>query len=399
MAISIESLMEKLNEATKENNKQLMAEMDEKIKELTKIDPKDRPNDNVDTKDEEPKFKFLGEQLKAIADVEIKHTLDPRLVEAKAASGMNEGVGEEGGFLLQEEFTEGILMDAYNTGILAKECWNIPMSKNSLTMNLLNETSRADSSRRGGILTYWDTEAPTDAYTATKTKLRKVRLNLHKLVGLYYATDEVLADTTALGSLMKKLFAEDFGFKIDDAIVNGTGAGMPLGILNGAGLISEAKETDQTAATIVAENIIKMWNRMPAANATKAKWYINQDVMPQLMQMYLPAGLGGIPVFMPPGGLVTAPFGTLLGRPIQPIEQCAALGTVGDIIYADLSKYVLGQKAGGIKAASSIHVRFLYGEQTFRFTLRLDGQPLKNSAVTAYKGSTTRSPYVALATR
>ena len=397
MAISIESLMEKLNEATKENNKQLMAEMDEKIKELTKIDPKDRPNDNVDTKDEQPKFKILGEQLKAIADVEIKHVLDPRLVEAKAASGLNEGVGAEGGFLLQEEFTEGILMDAYNTGILAKECWNIPMSKSSLSMNLLDETSRADGSRRGGILVYWDAEA--DAYTATKTKLRKVRLNLHKMTGLYYATDEVLEDTVALGSLMKKLFAEDFGFKIDDGIVNGTGAGQLLGILNGAGLISQAKETGQAAATVEAKNIIKMWNRMPAANRGKAKWYINQDVEPQLMQMYVPAGLGGVPVWMPPGGLVSSPSGTLMGRPIEPIEQCAALGTVGDIILADLSQYALGQKAGGIKAASSIHVRFLYGEQTFRFTLRLDGQPLKNSAVTAYKGSTTRSPYVALATR
>jgi len=383
MKMTEEQLMEKIG-----------ATMDEKLKPLLEVDPKDRPDDNVEAKDEEPKFKTFGEQLKAIADVEIKHELDPRL---KAASGLNEGVGAEGGFLLEEEFTKGILMDAYKTGVLAKECWNIPMSKTSLTMNLIDETSRANGSRRGGILTYWDAEA--EAYTATKTKLRKVRLNLHKLTGLYYATDEVLEDTTALGSLMNKLFAEDFGFKIDDAVVNGTGAGQPLGILNSAGLVTVTKETDQTAATIEAKNIIKMWNRMPAANTSKAKWYINQDVMPQLMQMYIPAGLGGVPVFMPPGGLVTSPFGNLMGRPIQPIEQCAALGTVGDIIFADLSQYVLGQKAGGIKAASSIHVRFLYGENAFRFTLRLDGQPLKNSAVTAYKGSTTRSPYVALATR
>ena len=394
MAIAIESLMEKLNEATKENNKQLMAEIDEKLKELTKVDPKDRPNDNAEAKNETPKFDSFGQQLLAIKDWSTKHVLDPRL---KAASGLNEGVGDEGGFLVQPEFTDSLLMDAYETGILAKDCWNIPMSKSQLSLNLINETSRADGSRRGGLLTYWGAEAGTP--TAAKPSFRQAKLSLNKLFGLYYATEEMLEDATALGATMKKLFAEDMGFKIDDAIVNGTGVGMPLGILNGAGLISQTAETGQTAATVVAQNVIKMFNRMPAKYRSKAKWYINQDVEPQLMQMYIEAGLGGSSVFMPPGGLISAPSGILLGRPVEPIEQCAALGTVGDIIFADLSQYMLGQKAGGIKAASSIHIMFLTGESTFRFTLRIDGQPLKNSALTPFSGSTTRSPYVALATR
>ena len=394
MKKTYEELLEDFKKAAEEGNAKLREEIKEQLEALKKVNPKDRPNDNAEAKDETPKFASLGEQLKAIANVEIKHTLDPRL---KAATGANEGVGAEGGFLVVPEFTEGLLMEAYNTGILAKDCWKIPMSKNSLTMNLISETSRADGSRRGGLQAYWAAEAGTK--TASKPAYRQFKLSLKKLVGLYYATDELLEDTTALESTIKKLFAEEFGFKIDDAIINGTGAGQPLGILNGAGLVSQAAETDQTAATVVSQNIINMWNRMPAKNRKKAKWYINQDVEPQLMQMYVDAGLGGVPVWMPPGGLITSPSGTLLGRPIEPIEQCAALGTVGDIILADASQYALGEKAGGIKAASSIHVRFIYDESAFRFVLRLDGQPLWNSAVTAFKGSTTRSPYVALETR
>jgi len=374
--------------------KQIGDKMDEKLKTLTSIDTSTRPKDEAKAKDEAPKFKSFGEQLQAVAKFEIKHELDPRL---KAASGLNEGVGAEGGFLVEEEFTSGLLMDAYETGKLAKDCWNVPMSKQALNMNLIDETSRADGSRRGGLLTYWAAEAGTTI--ATKPKFRQVKLSLNKLFGLYYATDEMLEDGMALGATMQKLFAEDFGFKIDDGIINGTGAGQLLGILNGAGLVTQAKETDQTAATVNAQNVIKMWNRMPAQNRSKAKWYINQDVEPQLMQMYAEAGLGGVPVWMPPGGLIASPSGTLLGRPVEPIEQCSALGTAGDIILADMSQYVLGQKAGGIKAAASIHVQFLTGEQTFRFTLRIDGQPLKNSAMTPFKGSTTRSPYVTLIAR
>jgi len=96
---------------------------------------------------------------------------------------------------------------------------------------------------------------------------------------------------------------------------------------------------------------------------------------------------------------VSSPNGILLGRPVEPIEQCSALGTAGDIILTDLSEYALGQKSGGIKAAASIHVQFLTGQQVFRFTLRLDGQPVKNSAMTPFKGTTTRSPYVTLIAR
>jgi HK97 family phage major capsid protein len=101
---------------------------------------------------------------------------------------------------------------------------------------------------------------------------------------------------------------------------------------------------------------------------------------------------------MPAGGLSQSPYNTILGRPVIPIEQCATLGTVGDIIFADLRGYVLATK-GGIQADMSIHVKFVYDESVFRFVMRLDGQPLRESALTPYKGSSTLSHFVALATR
>jgi len=56
-------------------------------------------------------------------------------------------------------------------------------------------------------------------------------------------------------------------------------------------------------------------------------------------------------------------------------------------------------KKGGMQADSSIHVAFLTGEQAFRFTLRLDGQPFWKSPLTPYKGTTTVSPFVVLQNR
>jgi len=223
-------------------------------------------------------------------------------------------------------------------------------------------------------------------------------------MGLNYATSEVLADASALQGITTQGFGEEFAFMIDDAIINGTGAGMPLGVRNCAALKSTTIEAGQDADTVVAENIASMWNNMPAKNRLKAKWYIIQDVEPQLFKMGYKMGTAAIPVFMPPaaagsGGLIGSQNGTLFNRPIQTIEQCQALGDEGDILFLDLSQYLIIEKSGGLNSAASMHVQFLTDQMAFRFTYRLDGQPLWHNTITAYNSGATRSPYVTLAVR
>ena len=51
------------------------------------------------------------------------------------------------------------------------------------------------------------------------------------MTGLAAVTDELLADAGALENILSQAFAEEIGFKLDDAIINGDGAGKPLGVL------------------------------------------------------------------------------------------------------------------------------------------------------------------------
>ena len=343
-------------------------------------------------------FTSLGQQMAAVFHAgQPGGTVDPRLF--NAASGLNESVPSEGGFLVQQDFATELLQDAIATGTLAPKCSKVTISgnSNSTKINGLDETSRA-SSRYGGIVSYWEGEA--DKITGTKPKFRQIELNLKKLTGLCYATDENLADATQLESIIRDSFRGEFGFKIDDGIINGTGAGQPLGILNAGCLVSVAKEAGQSAKTIMAENIIKMYSRIFASSYANAAWYINQDTLPQLLTMSISVGTGGIPVYLPPGNtLVNAPGGALMGLPVFPIEQCATLGTQGDVILADFKNgYKLAEK-GGIQSAVSIHVRFEYAESVFRFIVRIDGQPVRATALTPYKGSSTLSHFIALDTR
>jgi HK97 family phage major capsid protein len=347
------------------------------------------------------RFNSLGEQLASVVRAGMPGgNVDPRLKNVRAASGLNETVPSDGGFLVQQDFSNDLLKQVFQTGILASKCRRIPISGNSngIKINGIDETSRA-SNRSGGILGYWEEEAAQKS--ATKPKFRKIELNLHKLIGLCYATDELLSDASALEGVIRDGFISEFGFLLDDAIVNGTGAGQPLGILNSGSLVSVSKESGQKAATIVAENVIKMYSRLFATSRPNAVWLINQNIEPQLFTMSLAVGTGGIPIYMPAGGLSGQPYGTLFGRPVIAIEQAATLGTVGDIILADLnSGYILAEK-GGIQSDMSIHVRFVYDESVFRFVLRVAGQPVRSSALTPYKGgsSYTQSHFVALETR
>lgn len=349
---------------------------------------------------EPDKFKSFGEFLGAVAMAEKSgmRNVDNRLL-TKAASGLSEGMPEDGGFLVQTDHVTELLQRTYENAVLAPRCRKFPISANanSMTINANAETSRANGARWGGIRLYWENEA--DQHSASKPALRKMRLNLHKVSGLYYATDELLADSSALESWVSQGFAEEFAFEIDKAILSGTGAGQPLGILNAACLVSVSAETGQAATTIVAENVVKMWSRLWARSRQNAIWLYNQDIEPQLHTMVLNVGTGGVPLYMPAGGLSGQPYATLYGRPCVAIEQASTLGTVGDIVLADMSQYLLADK-GGMQSASSVHVRFLYDEMTYKFTYRVDGMPSWNSALTPYTGSgNTLSPFVALATR
>ena len=344
----------------------------------------------------EPGLAGFTNMTKAIGGAKIGSLAQARM-NVKAATGLSEGVPSAGGFLVGTDRNATIMARVYNTGEILRRVDMVPISANSNGMTFYgeDETSRATGSRRGGIRAYHAAEASEK--TASKPKFREMALKLQKIIGLVYATDELLADARALEGWIMNNLPEELRFVAEDDIINGTGAGMALGILNSGCLVSVAKESGQTAATIVAENISKMWARR-WIGARDYIWLINQDVEPELDNLNLAVGTGGSLVYMPPGGLADAPYGRIKGRSVITVEYCATLGTVGDIILASMGEYQSIEK-GGIEAASSIHVRFVYDEQVFRFVMRTDGQPKWSSVLTPFKGTNTVSPFVALAAR
>lgn len=328
---------------------------------------------------------------------------DERLLIGAAVTGMGQNVGPDGGYLVPPSFSSKI-WDGLNTSpenLLAR-CDQYTVEGESLTFPANAETSRATGSRYGGIRGYWIAEA--GQITSSAPKFRQVKIEPQQLAVLVYVTEKLLKNSPiALDQYLTRAATDEIMFLVSDGIINGTGSGQPKGILAGTAettscRVSVSKETGQAAATIVTENINKMWARMHAKARANAVWFINQDIEPQLEKLSANVGTGGVPVYLPPGGIADTPNARLKGRPVIPIEFCPTLGTEGDIILADLSAYCAGVR-GGVESAISMHLRFDYAESAFRFMFEADGQPWLAAPITPFKGTAKQSPFVTLATR
>ena len=362
--------------------------------------PVDKPNPHIEvgeTREALRPFNSFGEQMQVIArSMSPGGQTDVRLL--KRSEGLNENISSEGGFLLQQDFAKGLLDNGFQSSEIAKRCKKIKIGKNSnsVKLNGFDETSRTDGSRFGGVRSYWLEEGGEKL--ASKPKFRQIELSLKKLIGLCYTTDELLQDAAVLDSVLRAAFSDEIAFRVDDAIVSGDGIGRPLGVMNCGSLVTVDKEAGQVANTFNYENVLKLWCRLIASSRKNACWYLSQTVEQQLYGLSLAVGTGGGPVYLPAGGASSAPFATLFGRPVVPIEQCSALGTVGDVILGDFSKYLLADK-GGIATDISMHVRFVFDENCYRFVYRCDGQPMLQNSISPFKGSDSQSHFVALATR
>ncbi len=228
---------------------------------------------------------------------------------------------------------------------------------------------------------------------------REIKFTPHELYVFAYISDKLLRNSPGTASMiLERGAADEIAFKIGDAIIEGDGLGKPMGILNAVATISVAKETGQPAATIQPVNIRKMMSRVHVNFRDNLKWFVNPDVVPVLEGMEFPVGVGGIPAYLPPGGLSDTPYSRLYGREVIPIEYCSTVGTVGDIILANFSAY--GAAIKGIADASySMHLKFDFAQTAYRIIFEMDGQPWMNSAITPFKGSNTTSAFVTLATR
>jgi HK97 family phage major capsid protein len=339
-------------------------------------------------KPEDPKggFASLGEFAVAVKTLAVSggREVDQRILAAAPSTSGNEGAGADGGILVPTEFRTAIYQKVMGELNLADRTDKQITSSNNMVLPA-DEGTPWDNAT--GIRCFWENELAQ--LTQSKPALEPKAIRLNKLTALVPISEELLDDAPALNGWLSTRVPVKMRARINTAIVRGTGAGQPLGMLNSPSKITVAAVGGQGANTVIQANISAMWARLFSECRGDAVWLINQEIEPQLDVLAIPGTGSPVPLYMPQGGLSASPFATLKGRPVLPMQACSALGTEGDIILTSLAQYLTMTKGTDIKTDVSMHLFFDAAAMAFRFILRIAGQPWWAKPITPENGNAT----------
>lgn len=325
-------------------------------------------------------------RLKAVYGSEVVETIRSRRSKSRGKD-LSGDTGAAGAYLIPPEYVPEILTVDPMEAIVRPRAHIQPMAGDTLKIPRLSVTAQPSAGSTyffGGVLAYWTEEA--EETTETEPGFKQMELRAHKLGGHTQITEELYDDEgVGLSALLRRLFGGAITWVEDYSMIRGTGGGQPLGILEADCLLTQARAT---ADEFALEDAANMLGKFMPQSFGKGVWIMNITVLPQLIQLsdgtnvvWIPNAREGLPI-------------TLFGMPVLFTDKTPALGTEGDVILADWSYYVLGDRQR-LAIAASEHYDFLKGLITVRFTHRVDGQPWLDGAV--YIDDTNQiSPFVAL---
>lgn len=336
-------------------------------------------------------FDSLAEYALAVRAASIPSAApDMRLVRAAATTYGNESSGPDGGFAVPIAYAEEIISALGSEDSILSRCRTLPTRNNSLGVPV-DQTPPWSSA---GVAADWEGEGLVGSQSKPKLDFQQYRLA--RLKALVPVSDELDQDANALSAYLTWKFSDAVLWKANDAIINGLGTGMPLGILHAPGTIVVAKETSQAATTINTANLRAMRRRLLSSSQARAVWLCNPDSLDTLEALLMDTGA---PAYIPNNGTIGAPGGYLMGRPVIFTEACQPIGSVGDIVLGDLSGYLAVLREGGPQIDVSMHLWFDQDMSAYRLLFRMAGQPLLSEPVTPPNSSVTRSHFVALEAR
>lgn len=329
-------------------------------------------------------FKNASEFLEVISSGRF----DSRLVRAS----MVEGQPSAGGFSVPDEFAAQWLDTALEEEIIRPRAVVWPMKSPTRKVPGWDANDHTDGSLFGGFTIQWLVEEGTG--TKQTGKLRLVELNAKKGAIYCDVSNELVSDGLGFEAQLEEALKKSLAYGLDYNFLNGQGASGPLGIRNDPALISVSKETGQGSATILYENLTKMWARMYGPCRKRAVWICNADCIPQLMTVSISIGTAGsaVPIFSEKDGQYR-----IFGRPVLFSEHMPTVGSENDILLVDLSQYAVGLRKE-ISLDKSNIPGWTQDLMSYRVLVRVDGQGTWNTYITPRNGS-TQSWCVSLAER
>ena len=321
----------------------------------------------------------------------------PRNLQAAVGSDEQGGYSDPyGGYAKPTTMLPGLLSRGTDADPTVGRTTMVPMA--SPTVKILARTDSTHTSSVSGGFTV-ARKAETAAAAASRMEMELVTLEASTLMGLAYATEEILTDSAiTFVALIQAGFGEQVAFHMLHEKLFGLGGTEYIGAA-AAGNGSRISATRDTASRVMGTDVLAM--RARCWGYGNAIWIANQDIYGEIARLGAAAydaegttPLSGSNALFFPNLQGDAPD-RLLGRPIFFSESAETLGTTGDLILANFSQYLEGLYQP-LQSAESMHVRFVNHERAFKFWLRNAGAPWWRAALTPRESTTTLSPFVVL---
>lgn len=339
----------------------------------------------------DPQVKSFGDFL-----VAVKRRDHKRIEQVYGVKALTTTDANAGGALVPPEYNARLLQQARAIDPFAQLGANgpleIPMESRTLQLPILDYSvapATGATAHVAGMATYWVEEGGTVQETEPKTRL--LTLTAHKLAAYVPASNELVEDSAmALEELLTNLFARAYVSRKVHAFLRGTGVGQPRGVLNHPATIGVTRGTGTQIYD--PDDLLYMLARLAPECQQRAVWFAHPFARRYLATVKIDGGdayaWGDIRTGLPD---------TLLGRPVYYVDFMPQPGAAGDLLLADWTFYLFGNRQA-FTVAYSDQVRFLQRQTVWLIEARFDGQPMLNAPMILGDGagSNTVSPFVQL---
>lgn len=185
---------------------------------------------------------------------------------------LSEGVDANGGYLVPEEYDRRLIDVLSEENVMRSLGTNITTSGEH-KINIAATKPAAAWIEEGGALTFGD------------AAFDQIILDAHKLHVAIKVTEELLYDNAfGLENYIIQQFGKALANAEEDAFINGTGKGQPLGILAATGG-AEVGVTAKSATAVTADEIIDLIHSLKRPYRKNAKFLINDQTLAAIRKL------------------------------------------------------------------------------------------------------------------
>ena len=329
-------------------------------------------------------FESIGQFMCAVRFNPNDQRLDWHEPDIRGEQSM--GTGSEGGFAVPRQFRPGLLEVAQAPSAVRPRAMVIPAGDppdSEISMAALDQGS--SKNMYGGVEVSWIAEGASKPETSAS--LREVRLTPQEVAGFITVTDKLLRNWQASSAILNRLLGGAIVASEEDAFINGSGVGKPLGILQSPALLSYNRAG---AGTVALADILGMEAKM--LGMANPVWLMTPKVRAKIRALNSSSTGGSL--IWGDGSVVSGVPQTLLGKPALMVQRLPQLGAKGDLCLADFGYYTIKDGSGPFISASE-HVEFKKNKTLIKAFWNVMGAPWLNGPITQENGD-IESPFVAL---